>query len=115
MIHGLTAKAVGELALSDAADQQPDKGRAPHHGDLRRGDESALDHVGHQRPEDRQVEDIEKIAGGDERQNPPVDRRHPRIVHRSADERLDRLGHMLHSSLSASFSGCGAADRYRLG
>jgi hypothetical protein len=56
------------------------------------------DQIGNQRPKNREVEDITKIAGSDERQNAPVGRSQRGVIHCLANIGLDRLGWFRHST-----------------
>ena len=95
LIDGLAAEAVGELALRQRADEQAEQRGAGNGGDLRGRGEAGAHHVGNQRSQDHVVGDVEEIPRGDQREHAPMDRAHPGIVERRANEALDRLGHAL--------------------
>jgi hypothetical protein len=92
LIDRLASEPVGELALAQRTDEQPGHRDAADPRNLRLGDEAAFDQVGDESAEDREIQHVEKIAGGNKRQNLPMDRSHPRGIHRLADIRFDGLG-----------------------
>ncbi len=98
--HRLAAKAVGQLALTQRADKEPEQGSAADGADPGRRREMRPQHVRHQRAQDDEVDDVEEQSGGDDRQHPLVDRPQPRVVERLVDIGHDRLRHRLPSSPS---------------
>src|SRR5262249_34636632 len=89
----LATVAVGEFALAERADEQADELTGPDQADLGRLGEARLDHVGDQRAEDGEVDDVEEIGKGDERENAPMDRTKLCLVELCVDVRYDRLRH----------------------
>jgi hypothetical protein len=93
LVDGFAAEPVGELALRQGADEQAEQCGAADQSDLRGGREAAARHVGDERAKDDVVGDVEEVTGGDEDEDPVVNRAHPGIVHGRADEALDGLRH----------------------
>jgi hypothetical protein len=63
LVDRLAAKPVGELALTERADAKPDQGREADPADLVGRGEAALDNVGYQGAENREIDHVEEIAG----------------------------------------------------
>ena len=93
LVDRLTAPAVAEFALADAAKEHAEHGGAADPGSFGPGGEFGLDHVRDQRSEHDQIDDVEKVTGGNERDYLDVKRRYFGIVERIADEPLYGLSH----------------------
>src|SRR5215472_3862016 len=91
LVDRLAAKAVGELALPECAEEQAQQRRGADQSALGRRHELAVHHVGNQRAENRVVDHVAEISGGNEAQHPPMGRPHGGVVHRLANKTLDRL------------------------
>ncbi len=91
LVDRLAAESVGELALAERADKEAEQRDAADPRHLRPGDEAAFEQVGHQRAENREIEDVAEIARSDQRQDAPMERPHRGVVHLLADIGFDRL------------------------
>ena len=87
---------VGELALARGADEQAEHGGAADGRNFGSGRKLGLQEERNQRTEHREVDDVEEIAGGDERDNAPMQRRYFRVIERVADKTFDSLGAAAH-------------------
>src|SRR5262249_52900638 len=89
LIDEAPPEAVAELALSGGADEHAeDRGAADCGGFSGRG-ESRLDDVGDDRAQNSEIDDVEEIAGGDQRDHTTMQRRNLSVIERPTDKSLD--------------------------
>ena len=93
LVDRLAAPTVAEFALTDAADEHAEHRGAADPCRLGAGRELGLNHVRDQRTQHDQIDDVEEVTGGDERDHLDMQRRYFRIVQRVTDESLNGLSH----------------------
>jgi hypothetical protein len=100
LVDRLALVSVGEFALAERAAKEAEKRDTADPRHLLLGHKAAADAVGNQRPENREIQHVEEVAGRDQCQQAPMERAHPRLVHRLADEGLDGLRRQRYRRLS---------------
>ena len=93
LIDEPAAEAVAEFTLAGGADEHSEHRGAADGGDFGAGRELRLQDVGNERAEDGEVDDVEEISRGDQRDNPSMQRRYFCFVQRFADKSLNGLSH----------------------
>ena len=102
LVDEAAAEAVGELTLTGGADEHAENGGRADEADFRSGCELRLQDERHERAEDREVDDVEKVSGGDQADDLLMQWRYLCFVQRFANEGFDALSHGV-ASLSPVF------------
>jgi hypothetical protein len=87
--------------LAGGADEHAEDGGTAYGCDFGSRRELGLKYVRNKGTEHGEIDDIEEISRGDERDNSPMKRRYFRLIQSAANECLDCLGHVVLPTVSA--------------